>query len=241
MINITNTVSTKMTKIHLTKYSKIFTILVIGSLLTLGLDAANSGEVVNTSRPGAHTVKTVCTQCHRIEGPPMPRRTKQAPDLIWAGNKYQPAWLEAWLQNPTQRLYPLGYDYNPKRKKSHQTLPAHEAKAVTHYLATLKDERVQEGIMKPGTLEQLKKGAQLYREHACSNCHWTPAKNRRGYTGSKSSTSLLKMGTRLQADWVYRFNLNPNDFVPDSGAYIPKPLLLKENIYAITSYMMTFQ
>lgn len=189
---------------------------------------------------GERTVKSVCISCHRIEGPPVSRQDKKAPDLIWAGNKYQPQWLEKWLQNPKQRLYPVGYDYNPKRKQAHLALPTDKAKAVVQYLALLKDPRIQEGIMKPGTSEQIQKGAKLYREHACSNCHWTPAKTRRGYTGGKSSTSFLKMGTRLQADWVYRFNLNPNDFVPDSGAYIPKPSLPEEDIYAITTYMMTF-
>jgi hypothetical protein len=49
------------------------------------------------------------------------------------------------------------------------------------------------------------------------------------------------MGNRLQADWVYRFNLNPDDFVPDSGAYIPNPPLPDSDIYAITAYMMTFK
>jgi len=49
------------------------------------------------------------------------------------------------------------------------------------------------------------------------------------------------MGNRLQADWVYRFNQNPNDFVPKSGAYIPNPPIPDEDIYAITAYMMTFK
>ncbi len=196
--------------------------------------------LANADNLGERTVQSVCISCHRIEGNPVSRQDKQAPDLMWAGNKYQPQWLEEWLQDPKQRLYPVGYDYHPKRKQPHLALPADTATAVVHYLALLKDPRIQEGIMKPGTAEQITKGAQLYREHACTNCHWTPANTRRGYTGGKSSTSFLKMGIRLKADWVYRFNLNPNDFVPNSGAYIPNPLLPDEDIYAITTYMMTF-
>jgi len=212
--------------------------LVLISLVTtfVGMES-----VVKAENPGEHTVKTVCTQCHRIQGKPMPRETKQAPDLIWAGNKYQPQWLEAWLQDPKQRLYPLGYDYNHTRKKRHLALSAKEAKAVTRFLGTLIDPRIQTGVMKPGTPQEIEKGKELYREHACSNCHWTPKKNRRRPIGGNSSTSFVKMGSRLNADWVYRFNLNPNDFVPDSGAYIPKPPLPKEDIYAITAYMMTFK
>ena len=199
-----------------------------------------SKNLARADNLGERTVKSVCTTCHRIEGAPVSRQNKKAPDLIWAGNKYQPLWLEEWLQNPKQRLYPVGYDYNPKRKQPHLALPADTAKAVVEYLALLKDPRIQEGFMKPGTSEQIQKGKKLYQEHACTNCHWTPANTRRGYTGGKSSTSFLNMGVRLKADWVYRFNLNPNDFVPESGAYIPNPSLPDSDIYAITVYMMTF-
>jgi cytochrome c2 len=216
-----------------------FKLLILGSL-TCTLAFAAFAELARADNLGERTVKSVCTACHRIAGDPVARQDKQAPDLIWAGNKYQPQWLEEWLQNPKQRLYPVGYDYNPKRKQPHLALPADTAKAVVQYLALLKDPRIQEGIMKPGTSEQITKGAQLYREHACANCHWTPTKTRRGYTGGKSSTSFLKIGIRLKADWVYRFNLNPNNFVLDSGAYIPKPPLPDSDIYVITAYMMTF-
>jgi mono/diheme cytochrome c family protein len=190
---------------------------------------------------GEKIVRSGCVGCHRIEGVPMPRSTKQAPDLIWAGNKYQRAWLVSWLENPNERLYPVGYDFNFKRKGRHLSLSSHEAKQVADFLSTLKDSRITEGTMKAGTPEELARGEQLYREHGCQNCHWTPAKNRRGYTGGTSSTSLVNMGNRLQADWVYRFNLNPDDFVPRSGAYIPKPPLPEKDIYAITTYMMIFK
>lgn len=106
-------------------------------------------------------------QCHRIEGTPAPRRTKKAPDLIWAGNKYRHDWLVAWLQNPEFTHYPVGYDFRPERKTRHLTLPAAQAKAVTEFLATRKDPRIKEGAMKPGTPDQLARDQQLYREHGC--------------------------------------------------------------------------
>ena len=189
---------------------------------------------------GAKLVKFRCMGCHRIEGKPMPRSSKKAPDLIWAGSKYQRAWLVDWLKNPKERLYPVGYDFNFKRKGPHESISAAEAEQVADFLATLKDKRVVEGLMKSGTPEELARGKQLYRDHGCQNCHWTPANNKRGYSGGTASTSLVNMGNRLQGDWVYRFNLNPNDFVPESGAYIPKPPLPDTDIYAITAYMMTF-
>jgi mono/diheme cytochrome c family protein len=196
-------------------------------------------ETAAAADPGDKIVKSVCVQCHRIEGKPAPRRTKKAPDLIWAGNKYQHDWLVAWLQNPEFKHYPVGYDFRPERKKRHLSLPADQAKAVTAFLATRKDPRIKAGVMKPGTPEQLARGQKLYREHGCQNCHFTPAKTAKGYAGGTSSTSFIKLNERLNADWVYRFNQNPDDFEPDSGAYIPKPPLPDDDIYAITTYMMT--
>ena len=108
----------------------------------------------------------------------MLRSTKQAPDLIGAGNKYQRAWLVSWLENPNEKLYPVGYDFNVKRKGRHLSLSSHEAKKVADFLSTLKDSRITQGTMKNGTQEELARGEQLYREHSCQNCHWTPAKNR---------------------------------------------------------------
>lgn len=217
------------------------------TVVTLGLVASMTAILVlgifgrgTAADPGEQLVKTICLQCHRIEGQPAPRKTKKAPDLIWAGNKYQPDWLIAWLQNPDFNHYPVGYDFRPERKKRHLALPADQAKAVAEFLAKRKDARIKEGVMKAGTPEQLARGETLYREHGCQNCHFTPAKTPKGYAGGTSSTSFIKLSDRLKADWVYRFNQNPNDFEPDSGAYIPKPPLPDEDIYAITAYMMTF-
>lgn len=186
-------------------------------------------------------MKSLCVPCHRIEGKPAPRKTKKAPDLIWAGNKYQQEWLVAWLQKPEFKHYPVGYDFRPERKKPHLALPADQAKAVAAFLAKQRDARITVGVMKPGTPEQLARGEKLYREHGCQNCHLTPANTPKGYVGGTSSTSLLKLNERLNPDWVYRFNQNPDDFEPESGAYIPKPPLPDEDIYAITAYMMTFK
>ena len=196
--------------------------------------------VAKASEAGEKFVKSQCVGCHRIEGLPRPRSSKKAPDLIWAGSKYQRAWLIDWLQNPKEKLYPVGYDFNFKRKGPHLSITAAEAEKVADFLAILQDKRVTIGVMKPGTSKEIARGKQLYRDHGCQNCHRTSANNKRGYTGGMSSTSLVNMGNRLQPDWVYRFNLNPDDFVPESGAYIPKPPLPDSDIYAITAYMMTF-
>ncbi|TKB63564.1 MAG: cytochrome c [Nitrospira sp.] len=207
----------------------------------VGVAAVCVSGIAIAADSGEKTVKSLCVQCHRIEGKPAPRKTKKAPDLIWAGNKYQQDWLLAWLQKPEFKHYPIGYDFRPERKKPHLALPADQTKAVAAFLAKQRDARIKVGVMKPGTPEQLARGEKLYREHGCQNCHLTPANTPKGYAGGTSSTSLLKLNERLNPDWVYRFNQNPDDFEPNSGAYIPKPPLPDEDIYAITAFMMTFK
>ena len=207
----------------------------------VGVAAVCVTGIATAAESGEKMVKALCVQCHRIEGNPASRKTKKAPDLVWAGNKYQQDWLVAWLQKPEFKHYPVGYDFRPERKKPHLALPADQAKAVAAFLAKQRDARIKVGVMKPGTPEQLARGETLYREHGCQNCHLTPANTPKGYTGGTSSTSLLKLNERLNPDWVYRFNQNPDDFEPESGAYIPKPPLPDEDIYAITAYMMTFK
>lgn len=238
-MNVANNLSDHHTLFSRQRRGRIYRMCVITTFVALIL--VTSLAHAKEDNLGKTIVMKRCTVCHRLEGDPMPRRTKQAPDLIWAGNKYQEEWLGKWLQNPDEKLYPLGFDYKAKRKGRHLSLSPSKAGEVVDFLQTIKDPRVKKGVMRSGTAQELKRGKQLYQEHACQNCHWTPASNRRGYTGGKSSTSLIKMGARLQADWVYRFNQNPNDFVPDSGAYIPKPPLPEKDIYAITAYMMTFK
>jgi mono/diheme cytochrome c family protein len=87
-------------------------------------DLKNEGEGI---------VQSTCVGCHRIQGAPMPRSTKEAPDLIWAGNKYQPGWLVAWLENPKEKLYPVGYDFKFKRKGRQLALSFGEAEQVADF------------------------------------------------------------------------------------------------------------
>ena len=48
-----------------------------------------------------------CGDCHRLEAPAPAERTLEAyasrkgPDLFYAGSKYRPEWLRAWLAKPT--------------------------------------------------------------------------------------------------------------------------------------------
>jgi cytochrome c5 len=119
---------------------------------TAGVMALGASEIATAADSGEKTVKSLCVQCHRIEGKPAPSKTKNAADLIWAGNKYRQDWLAAWLQKSEFKHHPVGYNFRPERKKPHLALPADQAKAAAEFLAKQKDARIKGGVMKPGTL-----------------------------------------------------------------------------------------
>ena len=213
-----------------------------GLLVTLSFVGPNSSVRADVQR-GEQIVKSTCVQCHRIEGQPTGRRFKKAPDLIWAGDKYQRKWLVRWLKNPKFRLYPMGFDFREDRKGPHAKLSASDAERVADFLATLKDPRVKHGVMVNVTKANVERGKARYEVLQCFACHRTPANNAQRYMGGDTSTDLRHAGRRYQADWLYRFNQNPLDFVPDSAAFVPSPTqnVTEQDVFDVTAYMMTWK
>jgi cytochrome c2 len=214
----------------------IVTVAVV--LILLG---ARAGAKADSS--GEKIVKTTCAQCHRLTGQAIGRRFKKAPDLIGAGDKYQRAWLVAWLKNPLFKFYPMGYDFQEDRALRHLALAPTDAEAAVEYLGTLKEPLVKHGVMTKVTPANVERGKARYEVLQCYACHRTPANSPQGWTGGDTSTDLRESGKRYQADWLYRFNQNPLDFVPDSAAFVPSPTqnVTKQDVFDITAYMMTFK
>jgi hypothetical protein len=214
-------------------------LVIITAITVMGLSSSESSAQAS----GSDIVKERCLGYHRIVGESIGRRFKKAPDLIGAGDKYQRAWLLAWLKNPKFKLYPMGYDFQEDRKQQHLALSAAEAQAVADYLATLKEPLVKHGVMANVTPANIERGKARYEVLQCYACHRTPATTAGGWTGGDTSTDLRESGKRYQADWLYRFNQNPLDFVPDSAAFVPSPSqnVTQEDVFDITAYMMTLK
>ncbi|MDO8547377.1 MAG: cytochrome c [Nitrospirales bacterium] len=193
--------------------------------------------------PGEKIVKGQCAGCHRLEGQAIGRRFKKAPDLIGAGDKYQRAWLLAWLKNPKFKFYPMGYDFQEDRKQRHLALSSLDAEAVSEYLGTMKEPLVKHGVMANVTLANIERGKARYEVLQCFACHRTPDNSAQGWTGGDTSTDLRESGKRYQADWLHRFNQNPLDFVPDSAAFVPTPTqnVTEQDVFDVTAYIMTLK
>ena len=72
------------------------------SMVSLGYDQIGAKDIVQQT----------CAQCHRLEGKPDSRFNLSAPDLIWAGSKYQRSWLIRWLTGREAVLYAKGYRWD---------------------------------------------------------------------------------------------------------------------------------
>ena len=207
-------------------------------LMLLGPRAESGAE-----SSGEKIVQTTCAGCHRLEGQAIGRRFKKAPDLIGAGDKYQQAWLLAWLKNPKFKFYPMGYDFQEDRKQRHLALSSLDAEAVAEYLGTMKEPLVKHGVMANVTPANIERGKARYEVLQCFACHRTPDNSAQGWTGGDTSTDLRESGKRYQADWLHRFNQNPLDFVPDSAAFVPTPTqnVTAQDVFDVTAYIMTLK
>ena len=179
-----------------------------------------------------------CIQCHRFEGNADSRFNLRAPDLIWAGSKYQRAWLLRWLTGKEAPLYAKGYRWDQKEGTAkHPVVTDADAEAIADYFETHnKDSRVTVGAfdLTKVTKYQAAFGGMAYKAHACLGCHTIEEDGK--VIGGQQSTSLVTAGQRYDKDWLFRFGQNPQDFVPHSGEFLADAT--EPQLRAVISYVM---
>lgn len=185
--------------------------------------AAGASRVFAADQARAKELITkTCASCHRFEGKPESRFKLKAPDLMWAGSKYQRAWLIGWLTGKERPLYAKGYRWDLSQEPTkHMIVTEAEANAIAEYFEQhYTDPRVTVGAfdVTKVTAMQVEFGRQAYRAHACIGCHQIEENG--VLVGGPQSTSLAEAGRRYNMDWLYRFRLNPQDFVPHSGEFL---------------------
>ena len=211
-------------------------VAVIGACVTLltssPLWAADAGQAETT-------VRNVCSTCHKFQGEPESRFNLKAPDLMWAGSKYQHNWLVGFLTGKEQRLYAKSYRWDQGRKPdAHVSLPEDQAEAVATYLEKqYVDPRVQVGAfdLSRVTKKEAEFGSLAFKEHACIGCHTIEENGQ--LVGGPQSADLAAAGKRYNPDWLYRFTLNPQDFAPHSGEFVGDAT--EFGVRALVGYVMT--
>ena len=188
--------------------------------------------------------KKGCDACHRFSAE---QRVDDftAPDLFYAGNKFQPTWLEIFLQSP-ETIRKAGHTRDPgflkgapEFKGPHPALAGPEAKAAAQYLMSLKLDSVQTVFIDATPLtniQRVKTKMKFERDHGCIACHesYNLARQPRG---GISGPSLLDAGNRLQANWVYLWLKEPKIFNPKSR--MPVFAFDEETLNQMTRYVMS--
>jgi mono/diheme cytochrome c family protein len=197
--------------------------LVVGLILLMSKSEANAldGEALVSER---------CSSCHNLSGPAPSTLegvlNRKAPDLFYAGSKFNRPWLVEWLQKPSvirrSGVMFLNHVVNVDRKDrikdgTVQPCPAdlnlEEAEAASDYLMTLRDAAMKTGVIDPEQKLRQHKVFRLFsKQLPCIGCH--RIKFRKREMGGISGPDLRNAGERLNPDWIYARIENPQYWDP---------------------------
>jgi len=196
---------------------------------------------------GASILNERCASCHDLKGPAPTTLAKlwqrKGPDLFYAGNKYNQAWIEAWLQNP-KRIRPAGMFYRqhikpgPKHDivdtstlKPHIALTKAEANAVANALMKLKANSAltakEKLVSAPSPLGEM----MFDKISGCMACHQIEP----GF-GGMSGAEVFTAGRRLQPAFMLSFIKNPQAWDPKT--WMPNKHLPADNVQQLVNYLI---
>ena len=183
-----------------------------------------------------------CGSCHRLH-PEDAEKVFTAPDLHYAGNKFQPKWLKQFLKNP-EVIRPAGFITNSgfsqiANLSPHSSYTEQEANTLTDILMGLKI-----STLSPVTSEPLSKGLrakikyQFERTFGCISCH--QSLNLAGKVrGGISGPSLVNAGNRLQAEWVADWLNDPEVYMVKGR--MPRYKMDPTTLSQFTRFIMTLK
>lgn len=189
-----------------------------------------------------------CAACHALAKPDdasLERLwTRKGPDLWYAGSKFDPDWLTAWLQDP-KPIRPAGYPYfktvmngadhdvpDPSKITPHPKLDKAAAEAATAALMELKApaDLLPAGSFK-GDAGGARMGALAFTKlRGCIACH-----QGEDGKGGFSGPSLSDAGKRLQPDFIAAYTADPQRF--DPHVWMPTLKLKDQDIQRLTAYV----
>jgi len=200
---------------------------------------------------GPAIVQSNCVSCHNINGPAPTTfeglLNRKAPDLFYAGSKFNRPWLVEWLQNPKQ-IRPAGELYlnhiavndgedsiaAASIKPCPVELNPGQAEVVAGYLMTLRDETMETGVIDAGKKFSKAKALRLFRKQLpCVGCHsvnWG-----KKTIGGISGPNLTEAGLRLNPDWVYARIKDPQYW--DPRTWMPKIDLSHKKLELLTLFI----
>jgi len=197
---------------------------------------------------GADILNAQCASCHALKKPQDTSLNyiweRKAPDLYYAGIKFQREWLVHWLQDP-KPIRPAGYPYfknvvpgkdhdevDPAKLTAHPKLDAAAAEAVADALLALKPEGLVESGLYKGQAPNMRMGALAFTKlRGCSACH-----QGEGGQGGLSGPELTDAGKRLQPDFIASYIQNPQTI--DPHVWMPVLKMTDQDIQRLTGYLI---
>ncbi len=223
-------------------------------LFALFLSAA-SGADPALALDGETLVAERCVSCHDVTGP-APRTfegvlNRKAPDLFYAGSKFNRPWLVKWLQSPTliRRAGVMFLNHVAVRdgkdtvaEDTVATCPANlnaaEAEAVSDYLMTLDDPAMKTAIVDPAKKLRKHKAFRLFsKQLPCIGCHTITFGKRT--MGGVSGPNLSNAGERLNPDWVYARIENPQYWDPKT--WMPRMEMSHKKRELLTLFILSMK
>ncbi|MEK6747594.1 MAG: c-type cytochrome [Pseudomonadota bacterium] len=199
---------------------------------------------------GDALLQSECAACHNLTGPAAATvaelRTRKAPDLFYAGNKFRREWLVRWLQQPT-RVRPAGFLFlnhiKPGAKSdvvdaaslpTHPALDTARATAAADALMNLRphDALIAKEKLAAGTLSRAMGEMVFDKFSGCLACHLIEPEY-----GGVSGPELYSAGTRLQAEYIASIVRTPQAWQPKT--WMPDKHISDANIVKIVRYLDT--
>lgn len=197
---------------------------------------------------GPQVLQQQCAECHALAAPAKSNLdrlwSRKGPDLYYAGDKFQRAWLAGWLAVPT-RIRPAGEFYRHHLKDgadgdvvdeaslaAHPKLDPATAEAVADALLALHAPGLVESGAYKGAAVSATMGAMFFGKlRGCAACH-QDAPGRGGLSGPELHTA----GARLNADYVYSYIKHPQAF--DPHMWMPDAGLGESDLQRLTGYLV---
>ena len=219
-----------------------------GALLLI---VAGGGEGV--ALDGKAVFAEQCASCHSTTGPAPASLEgvlkRKAPDLFYAGSKFNRDWLLQWIQSPSpirrsgvmflNHVVSEGGKDRIKEdtvKSCPSKLKADEAASVTEFLMALKDPKMRTGVVNREKKFSMAQALRLFtKQYPCIGCHAVKVRDKE--IGGISGPPLTDAGARLNPDWVYARIENPQYWDPKT--WMPKIDLSHEKRETLTLFVIS--
>jgi mono/diheme cytochrome c family protein len=216
---------------------KSLIVTAIGFAVAFGVEAHAGGPI-----------DPKCGQCHALTKPGDPSLerliSRKAPDLWYAGSKFNAAWLVKWLQDP-KPIRPAGYPYFKTITKGEEHDLPDSSKIAQHPVldkaaaessaAALAELKAPPELLSPGIFKNDAAGARMgalafNKLKGCIACHQGSDGQ-----GGLSGPELTDAGARLQPDFIAAYVTDPQRF--DPHVWMPTLPLKDQDVQRLAAYL----